>query len=65
VRTQQALHRRDKDLVDDVTPSVIPVLLGAGLPLFGGTERRLTLVSSRSFPSGLVQLCYNVERAGG
>ena len=26
-------------------------------------ERRLTLVSSQSFPSGLVQLRYNVERA--
>jgi len=52
-------------LVDDVTLSVIPVLLGAGLPLFGGAERRLTLVSSRPFPSGLVQLRYNVERAGG
>jgi dihydrofolate reductase len=53
------------DLVDDVTLSIIPVLLGSGIPLFGGTERRLTLVSSRSFPSGLVQLCYNVERAHG
>jgi dihydrofolate reductase len=49
------------DLVDDVTLSVIPVLLGAGIPLFGGVERTLKLVSSRSFPSGLVQLCYNVE----
>jgi dihydrofolate reductase len=51
------------DLIDDVTLSVIPVLLGAGVPLFGGVERRMTLVSSRSFPSGLVQLRYNVERA--
>jgi dihydrofolate reductase len=50
------------DLIDDVTLSVIPVLLGAGLPLFGGVERRMTFVSSRSFPSGLVQLSYNVER---
>jgi dihydrofolate reductase len=50
------------DLIDDVTLSVIPVLLGSGIPLFGGVERRMKLVSSRSFPSGLVQLCYNVER---
>jgi dihydrofolate reductase len=50
------------DLVDDVTLSVIPVLLGAGIPLFGGVERRTKLVSSRSFPSGLVQLCYTIER---
>jgi dihydrofolate reductase len=51
------------DLIDDVTLSVIPVLLGAGIPLFGGVEQRMKLVSSRSFPSGLVQLCYNVDRA--
>jgi dihydrofolate reductase len=54
-----------EDLVDDVTLSVIPVLLGSGRPLFGGAERPLTLISSRSFPSGLVQLCYNIEHAGG
>jgi dihydrofolate reductase len=54
-----------EDLVDDVTLSVIPVLLGSGVPLFGGVERAMTLVSSRSFPSGLVQLCYNVERPRG
>jgi dihydrofolate reductase len=52
----------DADLVDDITLSVIPVLLGEGIPLFGGVERRLKFASSRSFPSGLVQLCYNVER---
>ena len=51
------------DLIDDITLSVIPVLLGTGIPLFGGAERRLKLVSSRSFPSGLVQLCYNVDRS--
>jgi dihydrofolate reductase len=51
------------DLIDDVTLSVIPVLLGAGIPLFGGVERRMKLVSHRSFPSGLVQLCYNLEHA--
>jgi dihydrofolate reductase len=54
-----------EELVDDVTLSVIPVLLGAGIPLFGGVERRMSLASNRSFPSGLVQLCYNVERSHG
>jgi dihydrofolate reductase len=54
-----------EDFVDDVTLSVIPVLLGAGISLFGGVERRMQLVSSRSFPSGLVQLSYNVERTRG
>lgn len=51
-------------LIDDVTVSIIPILLGAGLPLFGGVQRRMTLVSCRSFPSGLVQLGYNVDRVG-
>ena len=52
-----------EDLIDEVTLSIVPVLLGAGVPLFGGIERRLTLVASRSFPSGLVQLHYSVDRA--
>ena len=51
------------DLIDDVTLSVIPILLGTGIPLFGGAERRMKLVSCRSFPSGLVQLCYNVDHS--
>lgn len=52
-----------KDLVDVLVVSLIPVLLGDGIPLFkrGRPERPLRLVESRSFPSGLVQLRY--ERA--
>lgn len=51
----------DAGLVDEITVTVIPVILGAGIPLFAGTaERRaLTLVDSRSYPSGLVQLRYS------
>lgn len=47
-------------LIDDMTISVIPILLGSGIPLFaGGTpEARLELESTRSWPSGLVQLRY-------
>lgn len=47
-------------LIDDLTVSIIPVLLGEGVPLFGKTERDigLRLVESRSFPNGLVQLEY-------
>jgi dihydrofolate reductase len=50
-------------LVDDLTISVLPVLLGDGVRLFQGTlpERRLALVSSRAFPSGLVQGSYRLE----
>jgi len=44
-------------LVDDMTITTLPILLGAGIPLFGGpvVPERWTLVSHRAFPSGLVQ----------
>ena len=47
-------------LVDDITLSVIPVVLGDGIPLFGDgiPERRLRLAGGQAFASGLVQLRY-------
>lgn len=49
------------DLLDEVIVSIIPHLLGAGIPLFGiGLERRLQLLEQRSFPSGIVQVRYQV-----
>jgi dihydrofolate reductase len=47
-------------LVDEVTVSLIPVLLGDGTPLAPGlgADVRLELVEHRAFPSGLVQLRY-------
>ena len=49
-----------ENLVDELTLSVIPVLLGEGISLFGAEvqETRLVLQSSRSYPKGLVQLRY-------
>ena len=49
-------------LVSDITISIVPVLLGAGVPLFGdiGGDVRLDLVESRAFESGLVQIEYRV-----
>lgn len=51
-------------LVDDLTLSTIPVLLGEGIRLFGGTptDVPLDLLASRSFPSGLVQNSYRARR---
>jgi dihydrofolate reductase len=50
-----------EDLVDELTLNIVPIILGAGLPLFasGLPELRLRLVEARSFPSGLVQLRYS------
>ncbi|AHJ74365.1 dihydrofolate reductase family protein [Kosakonia sacchari] len=49
-------------LVADIVITTVPVLLGSGKPLFGALigDRDLTLLSSRSFPSGLVQSHYRL-----
>jgi dihydrofolate reductase len=53
------------DLLSDLTLSIIPVVLGGGIPLFSGLpqERGLKLSSSQNFSSGLVQIRYDVQRA--
>lgn len=49
-------------LVDEMTITTIPVLIGEGLPLFGplGQDVKLELLASRSFPNGFVQNRYRV-----
>ena len=49
-------------LINDMVITTVPVLIGAGRPLFGALlqDIGLTLLSSRSFPSGLVQSTYRV-----
>jgi len=49
-------------LIDELTVSIIPVLLGSGIPLFGDgvSVTGLSLQSSRGFESGLVQVRYGV-----
>jgi dihydrofolate reductase len=52
-------------LVDEITITQIPVLIGEGLPLFGPLENDvdLELLESRSFDSGFVQSKYSVQRS--
>jgi dihydrofolate reductase len=49
-----------ENLVDELILSIIPICLGEGISLFkdGRTETKLSLVNSRTFSSGLVQLHY-------
>jgi dihydrofolate reductase len=52
-------------LIDDLTLSIIPIVLGGGKPLFGelGAELLLQLESTHSWPSGLAQLRYRTKRS--
>jgi len=52
------------DLVDDLTVSVLPIVLGDGIRLFQGPlpERALTLTGAHAHESGLVQLHYRRAR---
>ena len=51
-----------ESLVDEMTITTIPILLGEGLPLFGKLEKdvRLELVKSESFKNGFVQNKYKI-----
>ena len=52
----------EADLVDDLTISIISMVLGSGIPLFSlmNTEHKCRLISTQSYPSGLVQLKYEI-----
>jgi dihydrofolate reductase len=52
-------------LIDELGLSIIPVILGGGVPFFGaiGTSTKLELMECRPFPSGIVALNYRVVRA--
>lgn len=55
---------RAEGLIAEYIISVIPVMLGKGIQLFGGngTHEALTLVESQRYASGIVQLRYVRER---
>ena len=53
----------DADLVDRVEVSIIPILLGGGIPLVPQGQRcRLQFKDSRTFPSGIISLTYAVGK---
>ncbi|MEM9755593.1 MAG: dihydrofolate reductase family protein [Pseudomonadota bacterium] len=49
-------------LIDDLTLTRVPILIGAGRPLFGALPRDIPLIheTTRTFASGLVQSRYRV-----
>lgn len=52
----------DAGLVDSIELSVIPVLLGSGIPLIpAGQRRTLHLDQSHALPSGIVRLEYSIR----
>ena len=53
-----------KKLIDEFIISIIPICLGEGISLFtdGRNETKLSLINSRTFPTGLVQLHYKVTK---
>ena len=53
----------EKNLVDAVTITLIPTLLGTGIRLFSPmkTEHSCQLIASKSYPNGLVQVTYKIN----
>ena len=53
-------HLLAAGLLDEITVTILPVVLGAGIPLFRdtGPERWLSLRGHQVWPSGFVQLRY-------
>ncbi|MBN2352379.1 MAG: dihydrofolate reductase [Spirochaetales bacterium] len=52
--------------IDELTITVVPVLLGSGVPLFGDLPQGIALNNkeTKTFPNGLVRITYAVERRG-
>jgi dihydrofolate reductase len=55
------------DLIDEITITTIPVLMGGGIPLFGPLKGMLTFgcVKSKSYGNGLSQNVYVRSRSDG
>ncbi|HCS41177.1 MAG TPA: deaminase [Anaerolineaceae bacterium] len=49
-------------LINEMTITTIPILLGSGIPLFGPLDQdiQLQLITSRAYPNGFVQTKYRI-----
>ena len=54
----------ERDMINDMVITRVPILLGTGRPLFGDGHRDVALEhkGTRSFPSGLVQSHYEIMK---
>lgn len=50
-------------IVDTITLSIIPIILGSGIPLFNPIDKEIACkaISSQTYPSGLIQLKYEIQ----
>ena len=51
-------------LVDEIRVSILPIILGDGLPFFDhiGQEQALHLKETKAYKSGMVELCYEIKK---
>lgn len=51
-------------LADEIRVSILPIILGDGLPFFNhiGQEQILHLKDTRAYKNGMVELCYEVKK---
>jgi dihydrofolate reductase len=53
----------DENAIDEIVISIVPTIIGAGIPLIAPRHRHvpLRLLSTKAFPDGVVQLHYRVD----
>ncbi|HLP56613.1 MAG TPA: dihydrofolate reductase family protein [Fluviicola sp.] len=51
-------------LADELNLSILPIILGGGLPLFSRSpeEQSLHLSAAKAYKNGIVELCYEVKK---
>ncbi len=51
------------NLINEIIPAIIPVIIGKGIPFVGEVTKRvsLTLIDSKTYSNGTVQLTYKVK----